>query len=539
MRSLGRLSQALALAIVLALGLVLALAHPRFLLGTLVGDDAGYYLAIARNAALGHGLSFDRLHPTNGFNPLLPLLLVPLDRLLAPGLGLVSCFRVAALVTWAALAASLLSLRSLARSVLEEAGLEERERTVAVGAVLLFAAGFVAPKGYYGMDAFLVLALGLAYLDRVARRGLLSPGLGAIVADGALLGGCVLARIDSIPLVAVAFAMMLARARGPASGHPAARAWAGIAARAACVGAIVGPYLVWNRARFGDWLPISARLKSAFPHWDPAASVHTVLHTSLNPADVAALFLALLVSAGWTLARLARPRNAAGAGGPGSALVAMDVWAVYVAARILWVLLWSRLDVQGSYFILAHPFVALAAIVAGSRAAGVRGARVAAVLLVAAGVGLAAAKLAATLPSVRAIATGRGDEWAIARRVHDVTREGDVLYGGAFGLIGYIADRPWINGDGVANDRAYQDAIRDHRLAAHLARDGVDAVAFAALPDQWSADRPIVLTIASVLHGARDTLRLDPHGLLLREPMRRGGGSELWLVRATPARDGR
>src|SRR5262245_20215782 len=35
-----------------------------------VNDDAGYYFRMARNECLGHGGTFDWIHPTNGFNPL-------------------------------------------------------------------------------------------------------------------------------------------------------------------------------------------------------------------------------------------------------------------------------------------------------------------------------------------------------------------------------------------------------------------------------------------------------------------------------------
>jgi hypothetical protein len=145
---------------------------------------------------------------------------------------------------------------------------------------------------------------------------------------------------------------------------------------------------------------------------------------------------------------------------------------------------------------------------------------------------LAALKAATSLPGLREVAAGRGDGWAIARRIHDVTRDGDVIYGGAFGMIGYVSDRPWINGDGVANDRGYQDAIRDRTLARRLERDGTTHVAVAVPAGTAPATDPITLVIGSLLHGVSDTLWVDPKGLVLREPMRRGGGSELWLLRA-------
>ena len=40
-------------------------------------DDAAYFLKIAENAAAGHGLSFDGLHATNGYQPLWQFVLVP------------------------------------------------------------------------------------------------------------------------------------------------------------------------------------------------------------------------------------------------------------------------------------------------------------------------------------------------------------------------------------------------------------------------------------------------------------------------------
>ena len=71
-----------------------ALLHGRFLLGSqmaglLVGwlpDDAFYYLQPAWNAARGHGLSFDGLAPTYGFQPLWTVLLW-LGAALAPTKG--------------------------------------------------------------------------------------------------------------------------------------------------------------------------------------------------------------------------------------------------------------------------------------------------------------------------------------------------------------------------------------------------------------------------------------------------------------------
>jgi hypothetical protein len=146
--------------------------------------------------------------------------------------------------------------------------------------------------------------------------------------------------------------------------------------------------------------------------------------------------------------------------------------------------------------------------------------------------GLAALKLRTAAVTLREVAAGRGDEWALARRVHDVTRDGDVIYGGALGLIGYAADRPWINGDGVANDRGYQEAIRDRVLARRLARDGTTHVALALPAGTAVPEARMAIPVPSLLYSVSDTLWVDPRDLVLRAPVRRGGGSEIWLLRA-------
>ena len=43
----------------------------------IISDDAFYYFTIARNIAIGNGVSFDGLSPTNGFHPLYVILLIP------------------------------------------------------------------------------------------------------------------------------------------------------------------------------------------------------------------------------------------------------------------------------------------------------------------------------------------------------------------------------------------------------------------------------------------------------------------------------
>ena len=68
---------------------------------------------------------------------------------------------------------------------------------------------------------------------------------------------------------------------------------------------------------------------------------------------------------------------------------------------------------------------------------------------------------------------GMADEWTLAQGIRSVTSPSDVLYGGAFGLTGFFADRAWINGDGVANTYDYQRAFEHDGLGDWLRASGI------------------------------------------------------------------
>ena len=59
----------------------------------------------------------------------------------------------------------------------------------------------------------------------------------------------------------------------------------------------------------------------------------------------------------------------------------------------------------------------------------------------------------------------------------------------------------------------------------------MSVVAIAVSPPQEPGRAPFALTAASHLYSARDSIVLDPNELILRQRMRRNGGTDLWLVR--------
>jgi len=68
----------LAIAIGLVIRLYLSWLDVETLIDKFLGEDHFYYLTLARNIALGKGVTFDGLAATNGFHPLYPFMLVPL-----------------------------------------------------------------------------------------------------------------------------------------------------------------------------------------------------------------------------------------------------------------------------------------------------------------------------------------------------------------------------------------------------------------------------------------------------------------------------
>jgi hypothetical protein len=536
-RAVSILLNLVSLAILTALVWALFFAPPRDSIYILVGDDAGYYLAIARNLCLGHGFSFDRLHETNGFNPLLTALLVVADRALDPGLSITGCYRVGLLITFLAMLGGGAALLRIADAVLDPAVIRNGSRHLLLAASIAYYVWFVCLKSNYGMDGPLVLALGTLYLLRVVRHGLLAPGSRAAALDGLLLGLLFLARVDSLPMLAAAFGLMavmvLARRAGP--GRLAARAgWAALVAT---------PYVAWSWARFHTWLPVSARIKTAFPHLDLPRSLEVVRHSSLNAADQASFMLGFAVALAMVVGHLApaRLRRLPEVLSEGRA-AALAVLTVYVLARVGYLLAFSRTDVQGSYVILVHVYNLLMGLAATSALARRVSAATAQRLCLAAAAALtlvSGVMLAGKLVRMRAWyqATqpgGPGDDAALAAAIHDRTRPEDIIYGEAFGLLGFFADRAWINGDGVANTFAYQEALRDDRLEQYLTANRVTHVVFVTPRGAVEPPGARRLAVRSALYGRSGAYSVDDHDVLLSWPSSRGGGTEVHLARWSP-----
>jgi hypothetical protein len=213
-------------------------------------DDSFFYLQVARNIAAGHGSTFNQVTPTNGYHPLWMGACIAAEA--AAGGDRDLALRIVFAIQAALAAGSIALFWSAARSL----GIRSP-----LLAVPLLAAFFLT--GMYGSEAhvngFFLLAslLRLIHYVKVPSRR-----------NGVFLGLCLglafLARLDNVFFVAAAAGTAAwSSARRPAA-RLAALAWIALP-----VLALALPYLAWNRAVFGHFVPISGAIKSTFPDARP------------------------------------------------------------------------------------------------------------------------------------------------------------------------------------------------------------------------------------------------------------------------------
>lgn len=231
-----------------------ALPADQLVAWNVVIDDGFYYLQIARNIARGHGSTFDRINPTNGYQPLWALTLVPVFWFTdSPEVGLKAAIVISTLLSGIALLLLYLAL----------------QRLVGLGTALV-ACGLVVANPYFlkiltsGLETPLLFALLAATAAMWALRGerVLSGCRGACLGLGLLLGLLVLTRLDML-FVLCPLGLVLLLWPGPAR-------WTGRLLRAAWIALpvvlLVGPYLLWNLVEHGSAIPVSGLVKGWASH---------------------------------------------------------------------------------------------------------------------------------------------------------------------------------------------------------------------------------------------------------------------------------
>lgn len=213
-------------------------------------DDAFYYLNIARHVMHGRGASFDGIHPTNGFQPLWEVLLLPLGLIGSKALSL------RLLCTLGALLYNLITvfLYLFVRRQLNG-------RIALISALLwAFNARLIFTYSLNGME-FSLFALSIMLFIHYYQNRFQAPNRAPASSQfclGVLWGVCTLSRIDGVLIGGLAVA-------GTLWGMIRDGGWKRAIQFLGCVlggfGVTVAPYFAWNILTFAHLLPVSGTIK--------------------------------------------------------------------------------------------------------------------------------------------------------------------------------------------------------------------------------------------------------------------------------------
>lgn len=238
-------------AVVALIGLAMALATLADPL-VFLADDSWFYLVIGRNIAEGHGITFSRVTPTNGFQPLWGALVATVLTV-ARAVGLTSPLaevRSVLVVGWVLLGLALWRLDALLRRFsVPPAGI-----ALACLGVLVFLGGVLGTAGSEANLVVLLVVLAVSSTATLVQERAFAPRRALVT--GILLGLMVLGRLDTGFVAVAALGAVVLAGAAPVDQRLRSAVTAGFAAAA-----VVVPYLLWNQARFGELLPIAGSIK--------------------------------------------------------------------------------------------------------------------------------------------------------------------------------------------------------------------------------------------------------------------------------------
>ncbi|HEX6792114.1 MAG TPA: hypothetical protein VF247_12450 [Candidatus Krumholzibacteria bacterium] len=451
------------------------------------GDDAYFYLVIARNFADGIFSSFDGIHFTNGYHPLwmVPLALIGTvfrDR---------DAFLLASILLGILLdAAALWLLWSFALRHFED-------RSVAY-LVLGGAVFFLVLPSWYCLEAplaVLMMLLGVVYcmrhFDDMRPRSNLVLGL--------LLGCVVLARLDSIFYVGPIFLVRLVSQRG--KGAPAAHALSiGVFV------AVVSAYVAFNLVMTGHMVPISGAIKSSFP-------VPTLTNIPLSPGRLArtippvlaAVVVVLVLRTGRASAPVTKPVAGMFAG-MNVGVIGFGIYEFLFQKDAAWGLRPWHFAVPNLIALISTGMFVLPLVPRRARYA------LAVVVLgvcVAGGVGKYGRRQIRDIPSY--------DIYHTATWIRENVPDGDVIAATDPGSIAYFGGHKTVNLDGLVNSFEYQEIVAAGKLQEYLDENRVRYIAIMGRGPSRTGEVTRV-PVRARLYSAADTLSVRNADVVYRSP---------------------
>lgn len=417
---------------------------------TLLSDDAGYYLGVARNIADGNGSTFTGLASTNGYHPLWTLLIVPLAAAIHRPDHLALAVLALQGVLWG------LSVREAMRIGRAVGCWQCAAGALAVYAVLAALTGRLAFTGMESGLAMLLLLV-IARLVVEARDGT------ADVAIGAALALLCLARLDAVLVVVPIVLLALGDGGERRSGRVVRRT----AVLAGPTVVVLGLYMVVNKMAFDAATPVSGRAKALgapFLNVDPVRQFLEAGVVVGRPLWFGAISLVLVCGALATTARRSHD--------PLRRLTSYAVALVAGQAVLLtYLVVGTSWRVWPWYHYLVTVYAFSAAVVVLRWAEQRFGAAVRR-LAVAGALGVVVVQAALTFrPEDRAHAESLSGA-AFVRE--DLPPDAVVAMGDRAGIFGLLAERPLLHLEGLVADTAYLRELGRGRALDRMIGEGVD-----------------------------------------------------------------
>jgi hypothetical protein len=416
----------------------------------LFNDDAYYYFGVARHLGEGAGSTFAGLVETNGYHPLWTLMLATVATVVRDPFTFLAAVVVLQCVLWVLVVREGMAIGRRLGS----------EGAALVGLVLLgVLAVLTGQLSFSGMESAPLLVLLLLAVRLVIER---EPGedRGADLRLGVVLALVCLTRLDAVLTVVPLALVALDGSRGAARRRRLARLL-GPATAALAV------YAVVNQAVFGTATPVSGQAKSLgapFFNLSPVEAFLEAGYAQGRQLWLGAVTLVLLAVVGLHRAwrrtegdrRLARCAVAFMAG---QAL--MLVYLVVATSYPIW-----------AWYLYNLALVAFCAGTLAARAVDLRVGR----RTVALGVGLAAAFAVVQVPALFLSNFSNGPpSLATARFIDEELPEHAVIaMGDRAGLVGYLADRPLLQLEGLVADAEWLDDMENGTALDRMAAEGVD-----------------------------------------------------------------
>jgi hypothetical protein len=405
------------------------------LVAVFIEDDACYYLQVARNWVDGAGLTFDRLHPTNGFHPLWMLVLYPIFKCFG---GREAPFRAMLILSFVMVFVSLLGIAILCRRV-------KSSFSATLGA--LAALMLAAKQPLFGMESWLAIMMMVFVLIAAVKNRALVPNKTIQISGHARLGGLIgllfLARLDCVmilgPLVAWECFSIWRNADEVQKGIKT------IVILCLPFTLMMAGYFLWNYENYHAFMPISSALKSSFPHFNNPLPRFTLIRYSIPPLSVAI--------GAWVTAR-SRNQDRKGLARIVLALgIGLTLHLLYLELFQAGVFIW--------YFATQYVALALIAALAIDEFSDLDFARGSLKtflkVLVFASSLICLLRVCKAFPLTGAVVPSTDYEAAVWAR--DNTPK-DAIFGMSFcGVFGYFSERRVINLDGLINGYEYKSAV--------------------------------------------------------------------------------